>query len=316
MVLKSRLRDIYYYYFNVCQKLLGYPKAHEYFFKLHHYPLDLKKPITHNHHIVHKMIKDRNPLLVETSDKVKVRDYIKKKLGVASAEKILIPVFFISKTGEDIPFNDLPEEFFMKANHFSGANKLVTRKNNSEEIKNLAKSWLHSSYRQTAHEWAYGKIDRRIICEKVLRTPEGKIPQDIKFYFWHGKLKMILFVENRFEDMQWFFCDENFKEIKGAQYHLVKSLAKPNIPANISEMKEIAATLASDFDFCRIDLYEVDGRIYFGEITHYTGGGYWQFSDIKTDYVLGQFWEKENSDKNYFELYEELEKSNNFQPIN
>ncbi|MDN3204716.1 ATP-grasp fold amidoligase family protein [Algoriphagus sediminis] len=316
MSIKSKLRRLYYSCFHASQKLLGYPRAHKVFMTFHGYPLDLENPLAHNEWIVHKMIKDRNPLLVETADKVRVRNYVKRKLGKELSDQVLIPVYHISDSVEKIPFSKLPEEYFMKANHFSGANKLVTSNDKPSEIQKLAKSWLDSTYRQKDHEWAYGQIKPRVLFEKVLRTPNGKIPQDIKFYFWHGRLKMILFVEDRYEDMRWFFCDENFKEIKGAQVHDVKGADEARIPTNISEMKELAAKLASDFDYCRIDLYEIEGKIFFGEITHYTGGGCWQFSDINTDYVLGQFWKKENLDKNYFELYKEFEKSNNFQPIN
>ncbi len=309
MHVRSGLKDLYYLYFQASQRLLGFPRAHKSFLKLHGYSLDLKNPKTHNHYILRKMLFDRDPLIVETSDKVLVRDYVKRKLGNNEANKVLIPLYHVTKTGGDIPFSELPEEFFMKANHFSGANKLVSKEDDFNEVVLLAREWLRSSYGQGNHEWAYGKIAKRILCEKVLRTSSGKIPQDIKFYFWHGKLKMMLFVEDRFEDMKWFFCDENFREIKGAQVQRVKRASNPEIPQNISEMKALAAKLAEDFDYCRIDLYEIDGHIYFGEVTHYTGGGWWKFSDLKTDCTLGKFWDKENSEKSYFDLYEEFENS-------
>lgn len=280
----------------------GFPKISAFFQKMNGYALDLQQPRTHNQRILHKMITLRDPLLVITSDKVKVRDYLRQKLGDAFADQLLIPVYHISHTGRDIPPSCWEQEFFMKANHASGFNRLVHPGDDPVEIQALAASWLAQSFGQVNHAWAYRDIPRRIICEKVIRDERGKIPMDIKFYCFHGKVKMIMFLDDRFEDAVRVFTDENLREIPGAQMFGDKKLGKIPDLKNLNEMKTLAEKLAEDFAYCRIDFYSVGGQIYFGEITHYTGAGIERFDDFDTDLAFGELWKVENRDKNIFEI--------------
>lgn len=97
----GKIKDLAYHY---KEKVQGFPTLHRYFQRYNQYPLKLWHPETNNEHIVHKMVFDRNPLLVLTSDKVKVRDYVRQVLGHQQAEEILIPVFLISKVGRGFPY--------------------------------------------------------------------------------------------------------------------------------------------------------------------------------------------------------------------
>lgn len=296
---------VWEYAYDIKERLKGYPKLHSLFRKIHGYDLDLKHPQTHNQRIVHKMISDRNPLLTITSDKVKVRDHIRKKLGAEVAERILIPQFFVSQTGTDIPCQDWDFEFFLKANHASGFNKLILPGTDPEEVRSLAKYWLSQSFGQVHHEWAYRDIPRRIICEKVIRNEQGIIPEDIKLYCFNGRVKMVLMLKDRFGDQARIFTDENLVEIPGAQMYGAKKLYPIPTVSQFAEMKRISEILASDFVYCRVDFYSVGERIYFGELTHYTGGGRERFDDFSTDFVLGELWKPENRELNFFELYEQ-----------
>lgn len=288
------------------EKAKNFPKIHRIFERMVGYPLDLKNPITHNQRIFFKKIYDRNPLLVITSDKVKVRDYIKEKLGKELAEELLIPTYFVSKTGDDIPMDSWNHDFFMKANHASGFNKYVSTTNDPKEIKDLAKSWLAQSYGQHYLEWAYRDIPRRVICEQVLIDERGKIPMDIKFYCFHGKVKMVMFVDDRFEDQRRSFTDENLKEIPGPQTLGFPKLKQIPYLDTFDKMKSISEKLSEDFTYCRVDLYSIGQKIYFGEITHYSGAGLEKFDQYETDLTFGEFWKPENKDLNFFELYEKI----------
>ncbi|WP_100629608.1 ATP-grasp fold amidoligase family protein [Algoriphagus formosus] len=293
------------------EKARDFPKIHRIFERMVGYPLDLKNPITHNQRIFFKKIYDRNPLLVITSDKVKVRDYIKEKLGKEAAEELLIPTYFVSKTGDDIPMDSWNHDFFMKANHASGFNKYVSTTDDPKGIKDLAKSWLAQSYGQHYLEWAYRDIPRRVICEQVLVDERGKIPMDIKFYCFHGKVKMIMFLDDRFGDQGRIFTDENLNEIPGSQMMGSKKLwPVPKLPT-FQKMKEISEKLSEDFSYCRIDLYSIGTQVFFGEITHYTGSGLEKFDEYDTDFTFGEFWKPENKDLNFFELYEKIKISPN-----
>ena len=288
------------------QKWLGYPFLHKAFKKNHGYLFDLKNPITHNQRIVHKMIIDRNPLMVITADRVKVRDYVLKILGPEEGRKILIPLYFISKTGQDIPHQSWDFEFFMKANHSSGDNMLIQPGEDPEKLKTLCKKWLRTSYGQPFHEWAYRDIPRRITCEKVLRDGNGLIPMDLKFYCFHGRVKMIYFLKDRFGDQTSLILDENLKEIPGSQMLGGKKMDTVPVFSNFEKMIEISERLSKALDFCRVDLYDVDGNIYFGEITHYSAAGTHRFDDFDTDLAYGEMWKEENKNQNFFQIYDEI----------
>lgn len=299
----QKLRD---HFFAFRQSIFGYPNAHQFFQKMNGYPLDLKNPVTHNQRIVHKKLYDRDPLLVITSDKVKVRDYVIEILGKKEADKILIPVYHVSKTGEDIPNESWDFEFFMKSNHQSRANMLVKPGEDPEKIKKICTKWLSNSYGQNLHEWAYRDIPRRIICEKVIRTPEGSIPMDVKFYCFNGKIKMVLFLADRFETQTRIFTDENRVVIPGAQlFGAAKMSTIPNFPT-YDKMMEISEKLAQPFQYCRVDFYTVADSIFFGEITHYTGSGIEKFEAWNTDRIFGELWKPENKDISFFEMKQKL----------
>lgn len=301
--LGQRLFELAYFYKD---KFRGFPKIKSVFKKMNGYPLDLDQPVTHNQRIVHKMVTDRNPLLVITSDKVAVRDFVKAKLGAEQAEKILIPHYFVSQTGRDIPQPSWDFEFFMKANHASGYNRLVKPTDDPAEITALAQFWLSQSFGQVFHAWAYRDIPRRIVCEKVIHDERGKIPMDIKFYCFHGRVKMVLFLTDRFENQARIFTDENLIEIPGAQMFGDEKMTEIPRFSNYPEMIQLSEKLAEGFNYCRVDFYSVNGQIYFGEITHYTGAGIERFDDFDTDRAFGELWKPENKDKNFFEIYHQI----------
>jgi hypothetical protein len=255
------------------------------------------------------MIYDRNPLIPITSDKVRVRDYVKKVLGKNEAENILIPVYHISKTGKDIPHQSWDFEFFMKANHYSGGNMLVKPGEDPKLIRSTCEKWLKSSFGQAHHAWAYRDIPRKIICEKVLREKNGKIPADIKYYCFNGLPKMIMIFSDRFEEQKRIFLDENLNEIEGAQMYGKKKLWPiPEIP-NHQRMIELSKKLSQPFTYCRVDFYSIGDRVYFGELTHYTGAGIESFDDFDVDLAFGKLWLPENKNKGALEMIAQVKSS-------
>jgi hypothetical protein len=301
-------------FFELKNSLTSYPGLHRRFEEIHGYPLDLHHPITHNQRLNHKKIYDRDPLIPITSDKVRVRDYVLERLGVEEGSEILIPVYHISKTGLDIPHQNWDFEFFMKANHYSGGNMLVQPGEDPEVIKATCKNWLKSSYGQNLHEWAYRDIPRRIICEQVIRTETGAIPADVKYYCFHGKPKMILFLTDRFGNQKRVFTDENLNLLPGAQ-QLGKEYF-PEIPQypTHDRMLQLATRLAQPFGFCRVDFYTVGEKVFFGELTHYVGSGMEKFDDYDLDLALGNLWLKENMEFSVLEMLQKI-KSENHQEV-
>jgi hypothetical protein len=293
-------------FFNIRQRLRGFPKIHQTFLRVHGYALDLKDPKTNNQRLVHKMITDRNPLIPITSDKVRVRDYVREKLGKALAEEILIPVYHISKTGRDIPNDQWDTEFFLKANHGSKSNKIIPAGEDPQIVSELAVQWLNQSYGQAMHEWAYRDIPRRIICEQVLRDETGNIPMDIKYYCFNGKCKLIFFYKDRFGEPARIFSDENRNPIHGFQsvgYRMLEEVPKLSTH---SRMLELAEKLSQGFQYCRVDFYSMEDKVYFGELTHYTGAGLEKLDSYEIDLALGRLWLPENQGKSLPQSFQEV----------
>ena len=257
------------------------------FLKNHGYPLDLDHPQTFCEWVNYKKIHDRNPLIPITSDKYRVRQYLKKKLGNSVAEEISVPILYLSQSGKDIPFEKLDREFFLKANHCSGSNLLVRPGMDPDYLSSTCARWLGSSYGQYLQEWAYRDIPRRILCEEVLRDSLGNLPLDYKFYCIHGEVEMIGIFQKSDKKEYACYLDRSFQQVGGpmGSDHPMEFI--PPLP-NLPRMIDLAEKLAEDFELVRIDLYSFDDRVFFGEITHYPGSGLDRFASPDLDLRLGK----------------------------
>ena len=284
-------RIIYRGYFSLIQKLNNYPKESARFRKIHGYDLNLNNPLTFSEKIIWKKLHDRNPLLPVVSDKLRVRDFVKNKLGAELSENILIPLLFNTTNPEKIPFENLPQQFVVKSNHAAG--QIIIVKDKSEidqrEMVEICKKWLSSQYGFFRHEWAYQNIKPEILIEELLLDEEGRIPKDFNFHVFHGKCKRIGVCSFKYHHPK----VVNGYDVNWNRSKVVTSFPEgPNIPKpeNLSLMIEIAENLSKDFDYIRVDLYNIMGKIYFGEFSHYpiSGGGH--FTPFEDDKEIGGFW--------------------------
>lgn len=286
----SKAKEYLLYYLN---KLTNYKIEREIFRKKTGYKPNLKDPKSFNEKIIYKKRKDRNPLLPITADKERVRKYIKKVLGKEEAEKILIPLIHVTDKPETIPFEKLPKNFIIKANHASGRNIIVRDgKFDKKEIIKKCKEWLKMPYRLGKLEWAYQPIKRKIIIEKLITDKNGNIPRDYKFFVFNGKCKLVqIDFDRRTKDKEhtrslydgnWNYIDASLKYPQG------KRVKKPT---NFNEMKSLAEKLGNSFNFIRADFYSVGEKIRFGEITHYPGSGREYFKPKLLDFELGKEWD-------------------------
>jgi hypothetical protein len=171
------------YGFYFLNKIFNYKLEKIAFYKKVGYQLNLKNPKSINEKIIWKKINDRNPLLPITSDKYKVRFYVKKVLGEEKAKEILIPLFYVTNKPKTIPFEGLPLAFIVKPNHATGSKIIVENGNyNKKMIIKTCRRWLKTPYGLEKLEWAYQPIKRKIIIEKLLRDDDGNIPKDFKFH--------------------------------------------------------------------------------------------------------------------------------------
>ena len=279
------VRNHCYYFFN---KISNYKLEKIRFYKNLGYPLKLKVPQSYNEKIVWKKIHDRNPLLPITADKYEVRSYIKEVLGEERAKEALIPLLFVTDKPETIPFEKFPSSFIIKPNHASGLQILVENNPyNKEKIIKTCKQLLKIPYGLEKFEWAYQSIKRKIVVEKLLRDNEGNIPLDFRFNMFNGKCKLVhaFFRSNRSVssfDEKW-----NFLSIKILNCKVGPKIKKPK---NFKTMLELAEKLSKPFDYVRVDLYSLKGKVYFGELTHYPTSGINKFEPQSFDFELGSYW--------------------------
>lgn len=257
------------------------------------YELNLDNPKSYNEKIIWKKLNDRNPLLTLTADKYAVRDYIKDAVGEDTATSILIPLYYVTKNPGDIPFEDLPDKFVIKPNHGSQMHLIVKNKKNipSNQMVNECKKWLKTHHGLYNYEWAYRNIKRKIIVEKLLETNNGSLPLDYKLFCFHGECKYIRAQFNRFDKevlTGYFNLDWELLPVYRPGYNPINVILDK--PQNLDKMITIAEKISRQFDAVRVDLYNCDGKIYFGELTHYDFCGLARFEPESFDFTLGKHW--------------------------
>lgn len=240
-------------------------------------------PRTFSECIQQKKLFDRNPLYSLTADKYAVRDYVAKRIGA----EYLVPLLLVTDNPTSIDVNALPLPFVAKATHGSGMVALVRSRVelDRERLISTFSKWLETDY-SAYGEWLYRDIPRRIVIETML-TENGSIPPDFKFFIFRGKVALLQYDIDRFSGHQQFLLDPNWRCLSAQYQKKPRGTGLPPRPAMLDEMKQVAARLGRDFPFCRIDLYCANGRIYFGEITHYPNAGLIPFDPPEFDRALG-----------------------------
>ena len=252
-------------------------------------PLNMKNPTTLNEKLQWLKFNYRFPLQSIVSDKLLVRDYVAERIGA----EYLIPLLGQWDNYDDVDFDKLPEKFVLKCNHDSGGLVVCTdkRKLDHKEAKSRVEKSLKSNFFYIGREYQYKNIKPRIICEQFI-SDNGKVPMDYKIYCFNGKPDVILVCKDRFSanthrasylyfDQEWRFQPLN----KGDEILTEVDVPKPK---NLDRMIEIAKELSKDFLFARIDLYNIDGQIYFGEITLSPNSGFDPDIKYETDLMFGE----------------------------
>ena len=262
------------------------------FYKELGYQLNFKNPKSFNEKIIWKKINDRNPLLPVTADKYQVRSYLQEVLGEEKAEEICIPLLYVTDKPETIPFDKFPSSFIVKPNHASGRNIIVENGYfDKKEIIKTCRRWLNTPYGLEKLEWAYQPIKRKIIIEELLYDEDGNVPKRFKFHIFHGKCKLIrVFFGKKHASLSHFDEKWNFLPVKMSTLPQEPKIRKPK---NYKSMLSLAKKLAEPFDYIRVDLYNLNGKIYFGELTHYPNSGGSRFEPNSFDFELGKHWKIE-----------------------
>lgn len=300
--IKSILRPIWNHYFiwdlrgvffDLSEVITNYRLEKKKFKKMLGYDLDLKNPKSFSHHIVCKKIYDRNPLLPILCDKYRAREYIRKILGAEKAEKFLVPLLWVGEDPEMIPFDEFRSGYVIKVNHNSGPNFIVKKGEvpDRNKIINEIKKQLKYSYGILKHEWAYKKIEKRlVIVEKFLQDADGRVPKDYKIHMISGECAFIQVDLDRFDDHSRSIYDKEWRLIKGTM--TFKQGREEDKPKNFDIMIDLAKKLSNNLDYIRIDQYNIDGQIYMGEMTNYPRSGVEEFNPVSLDFYFGSLWKK------------------------
>ena len=264
----------------------------KYFEKAHGYRYKFDNPVTFSEKLNTRKL-EKNKLYTICADKIKVRDYVKRKVG----EEYLTKCYFTSKNMTEELFDSMPKSCVLKTASGSGTIKIIydKEKENKKEIVKLMNDFLKVDFSYVWGEMLYNKIPKGILCEELLLDKNGDIPSDYKIHCFNNKGKTKCFVQvdfSRFKKHTRNIYDEkyNFIDMRLSDLDNNLDMKKMKKPKNFDKMIEVAKKLSEDFKYVRVDLYNVDGKIYFGELTFTHGAGLERFYPNKMDKNWGSYW--------------------------
>ncbi len=251
--------------------------------------LNLDNPKTYTEKLQWMKLYDRQDRYTDLVDKAKVKEYVSAIIG----EEYIIPTLGIWDRVEDIRLEDLPERFVLKCTHDSGGMVICRSKADLdwEQAKSKLKHAWGKKFYWENREWAYKNVTPRIIAEPYLEDSRTGELRDYKFFCFQGEPKMMYVASDRLkpgEPTKFDFFDLDYQHLEIVNGHPHAAVV-PQKPEYFEQMKELATKLSKGMSHVRVDLYEVNGRIYFGEFTFYHCSGMLPFTPEKWDRVLGDW---------------------------
>lgn len=252
----------------------------------------LKNPSTYQEKMQWLKLHDRKPEYTIMADKYAVKKYVADKIG----EKYIIPTLGIWDNANKIEWDALPDKFILKTTHGCGGTDVIIIDKQKEFDKKSITKRLNKSLKKNTYprlrEFPYKNIPRKIIAETYLESSEvyKTAIDDFKLYCFDGEVKFILVVSNRISDtksLDYFSPDWEHLEICDVGEKNAKVV--PEKPENLEEMIRIAELLSKNIRHVRIDLYNLKGKIYFGEFTFYDAGGFARYNPKEWESTLGSF---------------------------
>lgn len=229
-------------------------------------------------------IHEIHPEYTGMADKITARNYVQKRLG----ENICFPILGTWEHYKNINFDQLPDQFVLKCNHDSGSVKIIKDKSgiDHKSLETFFESRLKVNSYVAGREYPYKNIKPMIMAEKYM-VPEGQSDiEDYKFFCFDGKPEILFVATDRSADCKFDFYDMDFNHLDIVNIHPQSGNTIPK-PVSFEKMKQIAASLSKGIKFVRIDLYEIDGKVYFGEYTFFHAGGFWPLKPDEWEIELG-----------------------------
>ena len=250
--------------------------------------LNLSNPKSYNEKLNWLKINDRKEHYQIMVDKYEAKKYVADKIG----EQYVIPTYGVWDRFEDIDFSKLPSNFVLKTTHDSGGVVLINDKNNMDidKTKDVLEKSLKNNYYYLCREWPYKNLRHRIIAEKMITNT---VPNDYKFFMFNGKMDSVMVCTNRASGHPTFrFYDKEWNRLL---YQKPELEPESNVerPENYEKMIRIAEQLSENLVHMRVDLYNIDGQIYFGELTFFDQGGFDTDITLETDLKWGELMDLE-----------------------
>lgn len=257
------------------------------FFKHFGYFVNLNNPKTFNEKLQWLKLYDRKPEYTKMVDKYEVKKHVADLIG----EEYIFPTLGVWNTPEDIDFDELPDQFVLKWNHDSGSIVICkdkSRFDRTNAVQRLQKGKKYSGY-WYGREWPYKNVKPKIIAEKYMEDTESKELRDYKFFCFDGEPKVLFVATNRQthgEEVKFDFFDMEYNHLNVKNGH-PNAVIPPPKPQQFDLMKDLARKLSKNIPHIRVDFYEVDGRVYFGEMTFFHFSGMVTFEPKEWDERLG-----------------------------
>ena len=281
---KDALRPLY-------QRVMSRLPAHAHvaidYFRAHGRLPKLRPPETFNEKVTWRKLYDRDDRLPALVDKVRSKDIIAAQYG----PQFIIPTLAVYENAAEIDFDRLEPPYVVKPNHSSGMNLFVLDHNfDPTAIRRKAARFLRTDFAASTEDWAYSCVRRKLLVERYMTAAEGYLI-DYKFHVFGGRVSAVEVVHDRHHNYGAYFCDRDYKLLN---VHLRGCPIYPGEvkrPKTFPEMLVLAESIGRDFSYVRVDVYEIEGQVKFGELTFYPGSGYDGFDPPEWDLIFGKQWD-------------------------
>ena len=251
--------------------------------------LDLTNPKTYNEKLQWLKLHYRKPIMTKMVDKYEAKEYVSDIIG----EEYIIPTLGVWDKFEDIDFDALPNQFVLKCTHDSGGLVICKDKSklNKKKVRRKINKSLKRNYYYQNREWPYKDVPPRIIAEQYMEDESGYELKDYKFFCFDGEVKALFIATDRGvegEETKFDFFDADFNHLPFTNGHpnASREIMKPK---GFEEMKALASKLSAGHPHLRVDFYDINGKIYFGELTFYHWSGMTPFVPEEWDYTFGSW---------------------------
>ena len=247
------------------------------------YKLNLKNPKTFNEKLNWLKLYYHNPIFTVMADKLLVKEYVRNMIG----DSYVVKCYGNWDSFEEIDFESLPDQFVLKTNHDSSGATICLSKNSFDYKKSQMRlsSLLENNWFWYLREWPYKNIKPQILAEEYLNDNHGSELRDYKFWCFNG-VPTFMYVTNKGKNIRENFYDMDFNPVN-INHGFKRQEPEVEKPVSFDLMKELASKLSHGIPFLRIDFFDVQGHVYFGEFTFYDWGGMSPFMTKEQDLYLG-----------------------------